>query len=201
MSHIIKSPDLILKNIIHHLNKGVKNRDHGFHTPVFNNISELNIINSRIVVLRKFDSQKLILNFHTDYRSNKIQDLHHHLNTFFLFYDSSIKIQLRIKTSSIIHYKDRITKNSWALTSLSSRKCYLVLKAPSSKTNVPEDGLPHHLKGINPTKIESELGYKNFVVVENKILHIDWLHLASQGHRRLSINFTSTTPSFQWIIP
>lgn len=145
--------------------------------------------------------KKLISNFHTDYRSNKIQDLQNHLNTIFLFYDSSIKIQLRIKTSSIIHYKDEVTKNSCSQTSFSSRKCYLTLKSPSSKTNTPEDGLPHHLKGINPTKIESELGYKNFVVVENKILHIDWLHLASQGHRRLSMNFTSGMPTFQWIVP
>ena len=76
-----------------------------------------------------------------------------------------------------------------------------VIELLSQKTNVPEDGLPHHLKGINPTKKESESGYENFVVVENKILHIDWLHLASQGHRRLSINFTSGMPSFQWIIP
>ena len=145
--------------------------------------------------------KKLISNFHTDYRSNKIQDLQNHLNTIFLFYDSSIKIQLRIKTSSIIHYKDEVTKNSCSQTSFSSRKCYLTLKSPSSKTNTPEDGLPHHLKGINPTKIESELGYKNFVVVENKILHNDWLHLASQGHRRLSMNFTSGMPTFQWIVP
>ena len=201
MSHIIESPDLILNDIINHLSKGVKDRNHGFHTPIFNNISLLNIIDSRIVILRKFDSQNLILNFHTDLRSNKIQGLRKNLNTLFVFYDSSIKIQLRIKTSSSIHHNDEVTKNSWEQTSLSSRKCYLTLKAPSSSTNIPEDGLPHHLQGINPTKQESESGYENFVVIENTILHIDWLYLSSQGHRRLSINLASAMPSFEWIIP
>jgi len=56
MSHIIESPDLILIKIISHLYKGIKNRNHGFYTPVFNSISAFNIINSRIAVLKKFDS-------------------------------------------------------------------------------------------------------------------------------------------------
>mgnify|MGYP004057561975 CR=1 FL=1 len=59
MPQINKSPERILSNIIGHLNRGTKDRSHGFHTPVFSNISANNIIDSRIVVLRKFDSQKI----------------------------------------------------------------------------------------------------------------------------------------------
>ncbi|SVD55607.1 uncharacterized protein METZ01_LOCUS408461, partial [marine metagenome] len=54
-----------------------------------------------------------------------------------------------------------VTKNAWDLSRLSSRKCYLTEKAPSSITTLPEDGIPKHLKGINPSQEESEKGYDN----------------------------------------
>ena len=42
--------------------------------------------------MRKFDEKKLLLNFHTDFRSPKILDLKKNNNSSFLFYDHSIKI-------------------------------------------------------------------------------------------------------------
>ena len=159
------------------------------------------MLESRIVVLRKFDEEKLFLNFHTDFRSPKILDLKKNNNSSFLFYDHSIKIQLRIKTISSINNQNEIAKQSWDLTQLSSRKCYLTKKRPSSKTNIPEDGLPKHLQGIDPTKNESEGGYNNFAVIQNKIESIDWLYLSYSGHKRLSINFKNNIPEFSWLIP
>ena len=79
----------------------------------------------------------------------------------FVFYDYKIKIQLRIKTITKIHYDNKITKEAWKQTRLFSRKCYLTQKAPSSITTIAEDGIPEHLKGIDPNKNESEIGYTN----------------------------------------
>ena len=87
------------------------------------------------------------------------------------------------------------------LSRLSSRKCYLTEKAPSSITTLPEDGIPKHLNGVDPSQEESEKGYDNFVVIENKIQNIDWLYLAASGHRRLNIVFKHSEPVFKWIIP
>ena len=183
------------------LKKGVKDRKHGFHCPTFSNISKNKNINSRVVVLRKFDSINLRLNFHTDYRSKKVDEISINPKTFFVFYDSKDRTQVKINTMSKINYKNEITKKSWNLTNLSSRKCYLAVQAPSSKTDFSEDSLPNHLKGIDPNKKESEEGYKNFVVVENKIQKIEWLYLSSSGHRRLLINFEKNINKFQWLIP
>ena len=85
--------------------------------------------------------------------------------------------------------------------SLSSKKCYLTKKIPSSKTSIPEDGIPSYLKGVDPSKKESELGYKNFTIVENIIQNIDWLLLKSSGHRRLNINLENKSKKFNWTIP
>ena len=70
-----KNFESIFKEIKNLLYLGANNRKHSFHTPTFSNISKKMTLESRIVVLRKFDEEKLFLNFHTDLRSPKILDL------------------------------------------------------------------------------------------------------------------------------
>ena len=201
MSLFKENPKSIFDNIKELLKLAITDRHHAFHIPVFSNKNQNNSIDSRIVVLRKFNESNLKLNFHTDVRSPKIVNLKKDNNSSFLFYDFKLKIQLRIITLSITNNKNDVTKNAWDLSRLSSRKCYLTEKAPSSITTLPEDGIPKHLKGIDPSQEESEKGYDNFAVVENKIQNIDWLYLASSGHRRLNIVFKNSEPVFKWIIP
>ncbi len=191
----------IFEDIKRNLTRGVKDRKHTFHTPVFCNVDNENSIESRVVVLRQFDSPNMVLNFHTDFRSPKILGLQQNNNSLLVFYDHKLKIQLRIKTTSIINNQNKVTQEMWDQTKLFSRKCYLTEKAPSSSTNLPEDGIDESLGGREPTLEESERGYKNFTVVQNQIQQIDWLYLAASGHRRLKIILEKQIPSFQWIIP
>ena len=191
----------IFEEIKRNLTRGVKERKHTFHTPVFCNVDNENSIESRVVVLRQFDSPNMVLNFHTDFRSPKILSLQQNNNTLFVFYDHKLKIQLRIKTISTINNQNKITEEIWEKTELFSRKCYLTEKAPSSVTSIPKDGIDESLKGKEPTFEESEKGYKNFTVVQNKIKRIDWLYLAASGHRRLKIGLKEDIPSFKWLIP
>tara|TARA_B110000438_G_C15799000_1_gene644213 strand:+ start:947 stop:1552 length:606 start_codon:yes stop_codon:yes gene_type:complete len=201
MSFLEENPKAIFDNIKELLNIGAKDRHHAFHIPVFSTHCDENSVDSRVVVLRKFDQDNLILNFNTDYRSPKIKNLKKNNKSNFVFYDYRIKIQLRIKTISKIHYDDEITKITWEKTRLASRKCYLSKNSPSSITNIAEDSIPIHLKGINPNNEESQMGYKNFTVIENTIKEIDWLYLASSGHRRLKISFNNIKPIFEWLVP
>ena len=201
MSFLDKNPNEIFNNIKELLIIGVKERNHPFHTPVFSNNNDNSSTNARIIVLRKFDQRKMTLWFNTDYRSPKIIELKKNSRSNFVFYDAKIKIQLRIKTLTKIHYNNTVTYDEWEQTRLFSRKCYLTEKAPSSITSIAEDGIPKHLKGIDPDQNESELGYKNFTVIENLIQEIDWLYLASSGHRRLKISFNNYKPVLEWLIP
>ena len=191
----------IFDDIKTNLTRGVKDRKHTFHTPVFSNINDENAIESRVVVLRQFDSQNMILNFHTDFRSPKVSSLQKINRSLFVFYDHKLKIQLRVKTISVINNQNTITEELWGKTKLFSRKCYLTEKSPSSVTNIPEDGINENLKGKEPTLEESEKGYGNFTVVQNQIQEIDWLYLAASGHRRLKIILEKNIPSFEWLIP
>ena len=201
MSLFNKNPKSIFINIKKLLALAVTDRHHAFHTPVFSNKNQNNSVDSRVVVLRRFNENNLKLNFHTDFRSPKIINLKKNNNSSFVFYDFKLKIQLRIKTHSIINNKNNVSKNAWERARLSSRKCYLTQKVPSSITTLPEDGIPEHLKGIDPSQDESEKGYDNFAVIENQIQNIDWLYLTSSGHKRLNIDFENFEPVFKWIIP
>ena len=191
----------IFEDIKKHLTRGVKDRKHAFHNPVFCNVNQVGEADSRVVVLRKFDPIKMILNFHTDYRSPKVSNLKKNNKSMFIFYDHKLKIQMRIKTTSTINNQNEIAKNMWDNTKLLSRKCYLTSKDPSSFTSIPEDGIPDHLKGTEPQFQESEKGFKNFTVIENKIDEIDWLYLEITGHRRLNLVFKNNKPEYQWLIP
>ena len=191
----------IFEDIKRNLIRAVKDRRHTFHTPVFCNVDNQNSIESRVVVLREFDSQNMVLNFHTDFRSPKVSSLKKNNNSLFVFYDQKLKIQLRIKTISSINNQNTIAEEMWEGIQLISRKCYLTEKTPSSVTTLPEDGINESLKGREPTLEESEKGYKNFTVIQNQIQQIDWLYLAASGHRRLKIILKVRIPSFHWIIP
>ena len=191
----------IFEEIKTNLTRGVKDRKHAFHNPVFCNVDQDGGVDSRVVVLRKFDPINMILNFHTDYRSPKVSNLKQNNKSMLVFYDHKLKIQMRIKTTSIINYQNEIAKEMWDKTKLLSRKCYLTSKDPSSLTTLPEDGIPEHLIGKEPEFEESEKGYKNFTVIENKINEIDWLYLKISGHRRLNLLFQNNKPQFQWLIP
>tara|TARA_Y100000816_G_scaffold166149_1_gene119057 strand:+ start:273 stop:884 length:612 start_codon:yes stop_codon:yes gene_type:complete len=191
----------IFEEIKTNLTRGVKDRKHAFHNPVFCNVDQDRGVDSRVVVLRKFDPINMILNFHTDYRSPKVSNLKQNNKSMLVFYDHKLKIQMRIKTTSIINYQNEIAKEMWDKTKLLSRKCYLTSKDPSSLTSLPEDGIPEHLIGKEPEFEESEKGYKNFTVIENKINEIDWLYLEISGHRRLNLLFQNNKPQFQWLIP
>jgi pyridoxamine 5'-phosphate oxidase len=191
----------IFEDIIKNLTRGVKDRKHNFHTPVFSNINDENDIESRVVVLRQFDPLSMVLNFHTDFRSPKVYSLIKKNISLFVFYDHKSKIQLRIKTLSLINNQNTVAEEIWGETKLFSRKCYLTEKAPSSITSLPEDGIDDKLKGKEPTLEESEKGYKNFTVIQNQIQQIDWLYLAASGHRRLKVILGEKKPSFEWLIP
>ena len=92
MSLFDQNPKAIFNNIKELLTIGAKDRNHAFHTPIFSNNNSINSVNSRVVVLRKFNQETLRLNFHTDYRSPKIIDLKKNNETIFVFYDSKLKI-------------------------------------------------------------------------------------------------------------
>ena len=180
------------------LDDAVTNRGSPFRIPVFI-CSDQNTIDGRIVVLRKSDRQKNLLQFHTDYRSSKVSIIKKNNNASLVFYDKEEKIQLRIKVECIINNQNLISEESWKKTQHISRRCYLTDDAPGTISNNPTSGMISKLEDFDYTMEQSEDGYKNFTVIQCKIQSIEWLYLAAKGHRRAKFDIEKKEET--WLIP
>ena len=182
------------------LGKGLKNRDAPFHIPVFT-CGHKNKFDGRLVVLRGIDQKEKKIWFHSDIRSKKINILKSNSEAAFLFYDKSEKIQLRIMVNTKINFQNEITKRSWKKTAHLSRQCYLGDSAPGSIVSTPTSGLTEKVDNLKYTIEESEIGYKNFCVIENYMQSIEWLYLAAKGHRRAYFFLKNNSLEMKWLIP
>ncbi len=182
------------------LRTGLQNRDMPFHLPVFI-CGDKQKFDGRIVVLRGVDESESKIWFHSDIRSKKIKVLKSNSRATLLFYDKNEKIQLRISGNTKINYQNQISKKSWEKTVHMSRQCYLGEKAPGSNVSIPTSGLTTEVDNLKYTKEESEIGYKNFCVVEIYIEFIEWLYLAAKGHRRAFFSLENNSLEKKWLIP
>ena len=122
-------------------------------------------------------------------------------NIYFLFYNKKRKIQVRAKGLATIHHKNSITEEAWKKTQVVSRKCYLATNSPGSISAEPHPGYPKELEGKNPNIEDTEVGFENFCVIESKIDEMEWLYLASQGHRRAKLILKDEDVKTEWLIP
>jgi len=180
------------------LDDAVTNRNSPFRIPVFI-CAHQDDVDGRIVVLRKSDRTNNLLQFHTDLRSLKIDILKKNNQASLLFYDKEEKIQLRVKVDCKINNQNSITEESWKKTRHISRRCYLTDSPPGTKSENPTSGMISKLEDFDYTIEQSEVGYKNFTVIQCKINSIEWLYLAAKGHRRA--RFDLKNDEILWLVP
>jgi 3-hydroxyisobutyrate dehydrogenase len=180
------------------LEDAVSNRASSFRIPVFI-CSHQDEVDGRIVVLRKSDRENNLLQFHTDFRSPKVEILKNNNKASLLFYDKEEKIQLRVKVNCEINNQNSITKESWKRTQHISRRCYLTDSPPGTSSENPTSGMISKLEDFDYTIDQSEEGFKNFTVIKCKIKTIEWLYLAAKGHRRAMIDVENKKES--WLVP
>jgi 3-hydroxyisobutyrate dehydrogenase len=190
--------NLILDEIWSLLQRGVVDRNEDFRLPVVI-VSSTDSAEGRVVVLRGAFKDKNILRFHTDFRSSKIKSLKENKKIYFVFYNKKRKIQVRAEGVAIIHKDNEITKEAWTKTQMMSRKCYLSPQAPGDFINDSASDLSKDMGNEIPTYEQSEIGYKNFCVIESKIKSFEWLYLASQGHRRAKFMLDENKST--WLVP
>ena len=82
-----------------------------------------------------------------------------------------------------------------------SRQCYLGEMAPGSEVFEPTSGLSDDVDNLKYSVEQSEIGYKNFCVIETFIQSIEWLYLAAKGHRRAYFTIENNFVKKKWLIP
>ena len=147
----------IQKKLWSMLDDAVVNRSSPFRIPVFI-CADQNDLDGRIVVLRKSDKNKNVLQFHTDLRSPKVNILKKNKNASLVFYDKEEKIQLRVKVICEVNNKNSVSEDSWKKTQHISRRCYLTDNAPGTISENPTSGMISKLEDFDYTMEQSEKG-------------------------------------------
>ena len=166
------------EKVIELLKIGANIKKSDFHTPTLSTISEKNIPNSRIIILRDFLYPSWQLLFHSDKRSKKIYEIKKISNLCLVFYDKKEKIQLRIMGEGKIL---KNYNNSWQKLGDFSKYNYASYKDPGETSEVPTSGINKEFKN-DPSK-----SFKNFSTILVSINLIDWLYLSKLGNRRAEI--------------
>ena len=174
------------------LNQSASSANSPFHQGVFASITD-NIPEQRTVILRNANRVEKTLSFNTDIRSLKIEQLKTNNSVSWLFYDKTLKVQLRMYGKTVIHVDDTVTEMAWEKSRLSSKMCYTTQQKPGSFINEPE------FIEVNQSNIEPELlnfAHDNFAVIETKVHAIDFVFLNRKGNKRAYLDYESNI--FQW---
>lgn len=174
----------ILADCWHELARGAEDRRHGFHVPTLCTVCADGAPAARAVVLRRVLPDRCEIHCHTDVRSAKVAEIAREPRVAWHFYAPELSLQVRVAAVAELHAEDACADEGWARSALSSRRCYLAPRAPGSACDAPSPNLPANILDRRPTEDETIPARANFGVVVTRAMSIDWLSLASAGHRR-----------------
>lgn len=145
----------------------------------------------RTVVLRDIFFEPLTFFFFTDLRSTKVQELKSFPKVTTLFYDATLKRQLRCKThASVVTDSDRLARY-WADYRV-KEKDYSTLLAPSTQISSSELILK-----------DDKTAFKNFGVIQLNVEQLEVLELGEENHFRVEFITASdgTFSTASWLVP
>jgi pyridoxamine 5'-phosphate oxidase len=193
--------DAILSDIWTRWGRGAADRRSAFHTPVVGSVSDDGTPDQRVMVLRKANRASDSLRFHTDIRSTKARQIAAQNMVSVLGYDPGAKVQIRANGSATLIQSGPLADAAWAATSPSGRRSYLTTLPPGTASDSATSGLPVAFEQAVPTLSESEAGRDNFAIVVVTLDRLEWLHLASTGHRRAAFTLDENVWTGAWLIP
>ncbi len=189
----------ILKKVWKHMDLGVLQSKHPFHTPVFGTVCD-GAPELRVVVLRRFWRSPARLAFHAHSGSPKLAHIRSNPTVNWVFYHPGENFQARISGLAQIHLDDELADEQWDATSLFARRCYIG-KAPSGVSKKPTHGMPDEIVNREPTPEESREGRKNFAVISTQIVKVDVMELDVRGHRRSLFEWSNGELAMKWLTP
>jgi len=192
--------DAILSSAWDSFEEGARSGDSIHHTPTIATVRG-RMATQRTVILRHADRATRHLVFHTDWRAPKVEDLQRGSAVAWHFYSPAARAQLRVESVPTLHHQDEVARAAWDRITPFGRRAYLAPSAPGERSDAPSPNLPPHLIDRAPTAEESAPGYLNFATVFCRVVLIDWLWLASTGHRRARFAFDGREWKGEWAEP
>lgn len=182
------------------LSDAVGNRRAPSHTPVISSIVKDEngdlVPSSRVVVLRAFDVAQRSFRFHTDFRSDKILHLKSIPKACGVFYDPAEKMQLRLTGTCTVENEGPLADKAWEETRPFSRECYRIEPGSGAQIDTGSAYIEQ------PLRDEHDPGREHFCAVEIQFNTLEWLYLASQGHRRARFSWDQNgLLTSRWLAP
>jgi pyridoxine/pyridoxamine 5'-phosphate oxidase len=172
------------------LSEGAVDRKSGMHNVVIGTSSgDLAIL--RTVILRRVDRDSKKIYFHTDSRSHKVYEISSSGILSWLAYDATQVSQIRLSGKTVVHHKDHLCKEHWALTAHHSRRAYMLPEGPGIEIIDPEKAMNPDLVTFNYSMEESETGWEHFVVVETQVDWMEWYFTHHRGNRKAVFQYQS----------
>jgi pyridoxamine 5'-phosphate oxidase len=176
--------------------RGVADRRSAFHHPTVATLGDDGRPRLRTVILRGCDVSSRVLRFHTDLRSEKVSEIRRDNRISLHFYDPGSKIQLRLEGTAEINTHNALADAAWAGSRVFSRQCYGIVPGPGTTIGNGQDfSLPE------TTDTATAAGRTNFCAVTVHVERLEWLYLASSGHRRALFRWDEGTFDARWLAP
>ena len=157
----------------------IEQKNHPFRSFVLSTVDINNYPNSRNVILRSFDSNKLNFSIYTDLRSKKVNDLKNSKSVQLLFYDSIDLFQIIVRGELMDKNFD---SNIFNVQPEHSKKNYTSKNSPGSIIDNPYN-----------VSVGEEI---NFCKLTFKALSIETLHLKKELNIRCCFNLSDQWRGF-----
>jgi hypothetical protein len=169
------------------LGRASQDRHHAWRTPVLATATPDGSVNARTVVLRGVNLTANEVLVYTDQRSSKVAELAFKPGGMFVFWSERLGWQLRMKVHITTLTTGTEVEERWKrIKESASANDYIHPTAPGSPLASGAEASP----ALPSTK-------NHFTVLVAKITEMDWLELASGGHRRARM----TSDTWEWLTP
>ncbi len=149
---------------------------------------------ARTVVIRSVDADARQIAFHTDRRSPKVRELQSDPRVTVIGYDMEARRQVRIEGLARLHIGDNEALGAWSASRADTRVNYQSETAPGEEIARPGDA------NKRPSADE-KAGFSHFCRVVVEVSKIDWLDLATDGHRRACHIWNGADWDSAWVAP
>lgn len=196
------SLDDVLRRIWTQIEEAADNPGHSLRALTFGTMQET-APHLRTVILREANAETRQLSFHTDRRSQKVEDLRGQSRVAWLGWDPETREQVRLHGTATVHTEDDVADRLWRAEDPGSLTVYVRSQAPGTPLEEPDDGLSEAVHTKSVTRADVEPGRKYFSVIRTVVDEMTWLHLHPEGHYRARFRFDPDAGAFEgrWIVP
>ena len=151
----------------------------------------------RTVVLRDADISNHTIRFHTDARSQKVEELAANANIETHFYDQPANIQIRVSGVATIQATDQpIAQQAWRKAQAMSKVCYRLDAGPGSTI---ESGDAYGYLAYE--KDEADPGEQQFRTVIINVDRLEVVILKVDANRRAIFEIKDGKVDGRWVVP